>query len=455
MTIDLTKGNVSKSMLLFALPMILGNLFQQAYQIADTVIVGQCIGSDALAAVGASYALMVFLTSVIIGLCMGSSAAFSYFYGAGREAEMKNCFGISLLFILGITVLLNLLSFFLIDSMMVFMNIPAEIYEMTKEYLGVVFCGLFFIFLYNYFAAVLRSLGNSVTPLICLLISAVLNIILDFVFILNFQMGVAGAAWATVISQVVSAVLLGGYTLLRVPQMRLSAQNFRFRRKILSMVAVYSVLTGAQQSIMNFGILLVQGLVNSFGVSVMAAFAAGVKIDSFAYLPAQEFSNAFSTFVAQNRGAGQRERIKKGFLLAFFWVTVFCVVISAVVLLCGKYLLGIFIPLSETETIQIGIGYLLVEAPFYCLIGYLFLWYAYYRGIGKAGMSVVLTVISLGTRVVLAYLLSAIPEIGVSGIWWAVPIGWLLADLTGLFCCLKRGGIFPKQGRTDGDSLSG
>lgn len=440
MTVDLTKGNVSKSMFLFALPMILGNLFQQAYQIADTVIVGQCIGSDALAAVGASYALMVFLTSVMIGLCMGSGAAFSYFYGAGRESEMKNCFGISFLLILVITIVLNLCSFLLVDWMMVFLNIPEEIYDMTGEYLKAVFCGLLFIFLYNYFAAVLRSLGNSVTPLICLLISAVLNIVLDFVFILNFKMGVAGAAWATVISQIISAVLLGGYTLWKIPQMRLSRKDFQFHKNILSMVAVYSVLTGAQQSIMNFGILLVQGLVNSFGVSVMAAFAAGVKIDSFAYLPAQEFSNAFSTFVAQNRGAGQRERIRKGFLLSFFWVTVFCVLISGIVLLFGKYLLGIFIPLSETQTIQIGIGYLLVEAPFYCLIGYLFLWYAYYRGIGKAGMSVILTVISLGTRVVLAYLLSGISFIGVTGIWWAVPIGWLLADLTGLFCCRKYGG---------------
>lgn len=193
-----------------------------------------------------------------------------------------------------------------------------------------------------------------------------------------------------------------------------------------------SVLTCMQQSVMNFGILMVQGLVNSFGAAVMAAFAAGVKIDSFAYMPVQDFGNAFSTFIAQNYGAGEEERIRKGTRSAVFCAAVFCAVISLVVFLFARELLLLFIKPWEGEILAVGVQYLRTEGAFYWGIGGLFLLYGLYRAIGRPGMSLVLTVISLGTRVALAYGLSAIPAIGVAGIWWAVPIGWVLADITGV-----------------------
>ena len=198
-------------------------------------------------------------------------------------------------------------------------------------------------------------------------------------------------------------------------------------------IAVYSFLTCVQQSVMNFGILMVQGLINSFGLAVMAAFAAAVKIDSFAYMPVQDFGNAFSTFIAQNFGAGQMKRIRDGIRVAVISATIFCVFISLVVFVFARPLMLIFVPAYETEIISIGIQYLRVEGAFYCGIGCLFLLYGFYRGVKKPGMSVVLTIISLGTRVVLAYALSAIPAIGVVGIWWSIPIGWFLADIVGLW----------------------
>ena len=185
---------------------------------------------------------------------------------------------------------------------------------------------------------------------------------------------------------------------------------------------------------MNFGILMVQGRVNSFGPAVMAAFAAAVKIDSFAYMPVQDFGNAFSTFVAQNFGAEKRERIRDGVRSAVLTSTVFCLIISAAVFLLARPLMGLFVEPGETEILDIGQAYLRIEGSFYCLIGLLFLLYGYYRAVRRPGMSVVLTVISLGARVALAYGLSAIPAIGVTGIWMSVPIGWFLADAVGVAC---------------------
>ena len=222
-------------------------------------------------------------------------------------------------------------------------------------------------------------------------------------------------------------------TIRKFPEFRIRREDMCMKWQTVREIAVYSSLTCAQQSVMNFGILMVQGLINSFGVAVMAAFAAAVKIDSFAYMPVQDFGNAFSTFIAQNFGAGQMKRIRDGIRVAVVSATIFCVFISLLVFGFARPLMLIFVPVHETEIISIGVQYLRIEGAFYCGIGCLFLLYGFYRGIRKPGMSVVLTVISLGTRVALAYALSAIPAIGVVGIWWSIPIGWFLADIVGLW----------------------
>lgn len=434
---DLTKGNETRAIISFAIPMIIGNLFQQLYNIADTIIVGQFIGPSALAAVGSAYTLMVFLTSIILGLCMGSGVLFSMFYGAGEIHMLKSSIFTSLWFIGLITGAINIFSFVFIDEILVFMRIPIDILKDTKEYIKIIFYGISFTFVYNYFAAVLRSVGNSVVPLIFLIIAAIINIILDIIFVVSLNMGVAGAAWATIIAQCFSAIAIAIYSFIKIPEIRPQRKHMKFNSEIVKKIANYSILTSVQQSIMNFGILMVQGLVNSFGVSVMAAFAAGVKIDSFAYMPVQDFGNAFSTFIAQNKGADKLDRIRRGIVSAVKIITIFCLLISAIVVIFARPLLGIFIKAEEVEIINIGVQYLYIEASFYCLIGYLFMFYGLYRGFGNVGMSIVLTIASLGTRVVLAYVLSSIPSMGVIGIWWAIPIGWALADLIG-YLKLKR-----------------
>ena len=434
---DLTRGPVMGSMLRFAVPMILGNLLQQCYNIADTLIVGRFLGKNALAAVGSSFTLMTFLTSILLGLCMGSGALFSIRFGQRDEDGLRESIRASFVLIAGATLLLNVLAFAALDSIRILLRVPEEVWSPMRAYLRVIFCGIAATFLYNYFASFLRALGNSVVPLSFLAISALLNIALDLWFVLGLKRGVTGAAEATVIAQYVSGLGIAVYAWLRHPRIR-CLRSLRVRSACVREVAGFSLLTCVQQSVMNLGILMVQGLVNSFGATVMAAFAAAVKIDAFAYMPVQDFGNAFSTFIAQNYGARSWERIRAGLKGAILASTGFSVAVSALVCAFARPLMGLFAEAGEVEVIAEGVRYLRIEGAFYCGIGCLFLLYGLYRALGRPGMSVVLTVISLGTRVALAYALSAIPAIGVTGIWWSVPIGWALADLTGLLYYILR-----------------
>lgn len=438
MALDLTEGSITRRLLLFALPLMVGNLLQQLYNVADTLIVGRFLGADALAAVGSAYALMVFLTSVLLGLCMGSSAFFAMQFGRRDMERLKNSLFLSFLLIGVVTVVMNALVFAGLDWVVRALQTPETVAPLMRQYLFVIFFGIPATFLYNYFANLLRAVGNSVTPLVFLAVSAVLNIALDLLFVLVFRWGVAGAAVATVAAQYVSGLGIAAYGLLRFPELRVERCHMHWDAAVVREIAGLSVLTCVQQSVMNFGILMVQGLVNSFGKTVMAAFAAAVKIDSFAYMPVQDFGNAFSTFIAQNYGAGNGERIRRGVKSAVGTAFLFCVVISLAVCLLARPLMGLFVQPEEVEIIAVGVGYLRIEAACYFGIGLLFLLYGFYRAVGRPGMSVVLTIISLGTRVALAYLLSAVPQIGVTGIWVSVPIGWALADLAGVGYYLKH-----------------
>lgn len=427
---DLTEGKISRSLLLFALPMMAGNLLQQFYNIADTLIVGRVLGSNALAAVGSAYTLMTFLTSIFLGLSMGSGALFSIYKGKNDQDSLRNAIVHAFALIMAVTVLLNVLVYIGIDPILHFLRVPDEVWDGMKAYLLVIFAGIIATSLYNYFSCLLRALGNSTIPLVFLAVSAVLNIGLDLLFVAVLPWGIRGAALATVIAQYVSGIGITLYVLLKCRDLLPSREDLQFNRQILGEIGNLSSMTCVQQSVMNFGILMVQGLVNSFGPVIMAAFAAAVKIDTFAYLPVQDFGNAYSTFIAQNYGAGKKERIRKGTKESFLISFLFCIVISAVVCIFAAPLMRIFVSAKETAVIASGVRYLRIEGAFYCGIGCLFLLYGYYRAVKKPGMSVILTVISLGTRVALAYILSA--YIGETGIWMAIPIGWVLADITGL-----------------------
>ena len=434
---DLTRGKIGKSLIKFATPMILGNILQIFYNIVDSIIVGRVIGPDALAQVGSAFTIMTFLTSIIIGLCMGSAAVFSYYFGQKRIELMKNSVQFSFLFIGIISLIIMTLSIIFVDDILIFMRIPGEIYNGIKNYITIIFYGIFFIFLYNFFAFLLRSKGNSVVPLIFLAIAALINVVLDIYFVVFVKMGVEGAAFATIIAQLVAGVGLLIYTYIKEKEFRISLK-YKFDARSAKHVIYSSFAASIQQSIMKFGILLVQGLVNSFGANVMAAFAAGVKIDAFAYMPAQEFGNAYSLFISQNHGAGKIDRVKEGTKTSIKMILGYCLVVSILIVLFSKQFIMIFIGGQYDSIINIGIGYLRIEGILYAGIGILFLLYGYFRGIQRPEISLLLTVISLGLRVILAYILSGISSIGVLGIWAAIPIGWIVADIIGIIL-IKKG----------------
>ena len=435
---NLTQGGIMGTLVLFTLPMMLGALLQQGYNLADTWLVGRYIGADALAAVGSSYALMVFLISILWGLAMGSGTVVSQHYGAGNVSALRRSVFLSFSLMSLLTVVLTVAMFVFLDDVMRFLQVPDSVYGLMRSYLWVVFWGIPLVCLYNFYAAMLRAVGDSLTPLYFLALSVVLNVGLDVFFIVRLHGGVEGAAWATVASQGISAFGLVWYACGMHPVLRWGHADCRWDSVCLKDVLSFSTLTCLQQSVMNFGILLVQGLVNSFGAVVMAAFAVAVKIDSFAYMPVQEFGNAFSTFVAQNYGACEQERIRRGIRLASGLAVLFSCVVSVLVFVFAEELMRVFVLPEESDILQQGVRYLRIEGSFYAGIGLLFLLYGYYRAIRMPGMSVILTLLSLGTRVVLSYVLASIPQIGVQGIWWSIPIGWFLADAVGIWYYLKR-----------------
>ena len=441
---DLTKGSITRGLILFALPMIAGNLLQQFYNIADTLIVGRALGTDALASVGSAYTLMTFLTSVLLGLSMGAGALVSIYLGKNDHDMLKAATAHAFVLLLAVTVLVNAAVYVFLDPILRFLQIPPELTEAMREYLEIIFAGLLATALYNFLACLLRAMGNSLTPLWFLGAAALLNVGLDLLFVLRFHWGIAGAAAATVIAQYVSGLGLLIYVLLRSKELLPQKRHMKYNGKLLREICDLSFLTCAQQSVMNFGILLIQRLVDSFGAVTMAAFAAAVKIDTFAYLPVQDFGNAFSTFAAQNYGAGQSARLREGLRKATLLSTLFSLVISAGVWIFAEPLMRIFIKAEETAVLTAGVHYLRIEGAFYVGIGCLFLLYGFYRAVKRPGMSVVLTVISLGTRVALAYLLAG--PLKETGIWLAIPIGWVLADMTGYaYYFLRRKQLLPQK----------
>ncbi len=429
---DLTTGTITTSLWLFALPLMLGNVMQQLYNLVDTWVVGRYIGDTALAAVGSSYTILTFLTSVVIGLCLGSSAFLSMAYGRRDVSAMRNGMFLSFSAIGALSLCLMLVFYLFLEPIIRLLQVPQETVTDMHTYLFYVFFGFFATFLYNYFSNVLRGIGNSAIPLLFLAVSVVLNIVLDLYCVIVLHWGIMGAALATAAAQCVSGIGITIYFLKKFPQYRVSRRDMCWNKENLRSILSLSGCTCLQQSVMNFGILMVQGIVNSFGTTVMAAFAVAVKIDTIAYMPVQDFGNAFSVFVAQNYGAQKSARIRAGVRCALASVAVFCVIISSLVWFCAQPLMQLFVDASSVEVVRIGVQYLHIEGVCYIGIGILFLLYGYYRAVNRPPMSVVLTICSLGTRVVLAYCLSGITVIGVIGIWVSIPIGWFFADTVGI-----------------------
>lgn len=424
---DMTIGNPSKILFYFALPMVLGNILQQFYNIIDSMIVGNFVGADALAAVGASYPITFVLITVANGCGIGCGVVISQFYGAKLMNKIKTSIFTSIIFISISSFLIMILGVIFSDNILSLMNTPNNIFKDSSNYMKIYFMSVVFLFLYNIINSSFNALGNSKTPLKFLLFSSFLNILLDLLFVVKFNTGVSGAALATLIAQGLSAVLSLFSLLKSLKYIKCDIKIKIFDFSILKSISKIAIPSILQQSIVSIGNLLVQSLVNTYGSIVIAGYAAAVKIDSITILPMSNMSNAVSTFTGQNIGAHKEDRIRCGYKAALIMIGVFCAVIAGILFLFGKNLIGLFVNSAENPgVIAVGTEYMSVVSIFYFFMGLMVITNGILRGSGDMKIFLASTLTNLSTRVIFAYVLAFL--IGVSAIWYAVPLGWIFAS---------------------------
>lgn len=428
---DMTQGKPMKLVFDFAMPMMVGSLFQQLYNTVDAVIVGKYEGPDALASIGAAFPLMFFMMSVVIGMTMGVSVIVSQLYGAGDTERLKKAVSTSMIFLVGMSVAITAIGLVIIDPLLTLTRTPPEIHVLSADYLRMIVWGGVFNVLYNAYTAILRGMGDSKTPVIFLTAAALSNIVLDLVFVVQFRMGVKGVAIATVIAQAISAILSVVYSFIKIPMLRLHFKDLTFDREMFRHIVSFGVPTAIQQSIVSLGMMSVQGLVNSFGSVTMAGYTAANKIDSFAMLPSMNFGNALSSFVGQNVGAGDFDRSKRGLKDTLKMSVAFCVLASVIMVTFSHQLLSIFMDEGNEAVIAVGAEYLTVMASCYFLMAAMHALSGFFRGTGYTRMALYMSVTSLGVRIVTSYALA--PVIGASAIWWGLPVGWAATVLLGIF----------------------
>lgn len=419
--IDLTEGSPGKGLLLFAFPVILGNLFQQFYNMVDTIIVGKYVGEDALAAVGASYALTTVFVMIAIGGGTGASVVISQYLGAKEGGKMKTAISTAIITFLGTSIVLGMFGILANRHILTALSTPDNIMEEAALYLRIYFTGLPFLFMYNILAAIFNSLGDSRTSLYFLIFSSVLNIFLDLFAVRVLSMGVAGVAVATVMAQGIAAVLsffvlmkrLKGYDGKRKP----------FDVPILGNMVKVAIPSIIQQSIVSVGMLLVQSVVNGFGSSVLAGYTGGMRLESICVVPMISMGNAVSTFTAQNIGAKKIERVKQGYRASYFIVGAFAVVICAVLLLFKNPLILMFLEENAGgEAFDTGVSYLSFIAYFFVFLGLKASTDGVLRGAGDVFVFTAANLVNLAIRVSFAFMMA--PVLGVQAVWFAVPIGW-------------------------------
>ena len=446
--VDLTHGTCWRTILQFSLPVILSYLLQQVYTISDAAIVGQTLTAQEVAGVNDTTSLVFIFLQFAFGVSAGFCVITSCCVGCRDQAGVRRSMAAQLVLSAGLTVLLTALALVLLNPMLAWINVTPEnpeVYRAAYTYCGIIFAGIGAQLFYNFICSFLRSMGDSVTPLLFLLGSTVLNVALDLLFILVLRWGVAGAAGATVTAQLISTVACFAYAFSKYPDLRLHKEDWRITGLDLKRHIVQGVPLGLQFSVLAIGIIVMQSVVVKFDMidgqmvshAAQNGFGAANKLNSLIMTPVNGLGAAMTSFTAQNLGAGYTHRIRKGIRSAGLCSAAFCIVISVLVCAFAAPLMGIFIDPAETAILAAGVHYLHIEGACYLGIGILFLLYGYYRAVNQPQMSVVLTIASLGTRVALAYLLSATP-LGVTGIWLSVPIGWALADAIGIGYYLKK-----------------
>ncbi|HLE09949.1 MAG: hypothetical protein A2504_03030 [Bdellovibrionales bacterium RIFOXYD12_FULL_39_22] len=420
---DLTVGSEMKSIFFFALPMLIGNIFQQLYSVVDSIIVGNFLGTSALAAVGVSFPIFFLLIALANGLTMGSSILVAKSYGAKDLVLVRKTADTAYIVLFLAAIIMSTLGLVISGWALKFMHTPIEVFEQAKIFLDIALGGLIFTFGFNGVAAILRGVGNSKTPLYFLVIGSLINIALVALFVLVFHWGVAGSSLASVIAQAISLAVGLIYLHQRNEHLRLRLSGIIFDWKIFKEMLKLGIPSGVQMMLVALGMLAINKLVNSYGTNTVAAFTIGNRIDMFSLLPAMNLSMAISVFVGQNIGAKKLERVKKGYLSTVGMSVLVSFFITFVIWLGGKHLLALFT--DDVAVIQTGYQYLATISLFYWAFSIMFITSGVIRGAGDAMVPMIITVLSLwGVRVPMAHFLSA--HYGENGIWWSSPVAWLV-----------------------------
>ena len=424
---DMTKGSPFKIILKFAIPILIGNILQQIYGLVDTIIVGKYLGPDKMAAVGLTGNITFFMFSLIIGLSSGIAVVISQFFGAGDKKVVKTAFANSIYIIIGITVIITILGLVTVRPLLEILDTPKDIIDYSHKYLAIIFAGTAVTMLYNWSASILRALGDSITPLIFLIIASIINIVLDIVFIVNLGMDVEGAAYATVISQFVSSILCIIWAYKTKSMLRFKKEDMRFNARLVTTMIRVGIPAGVQCSLIAVSIMLMQKVINGYGTITVAGYVGASKIEQIVTQFGFSIAMAAGTFTGQNAGAGRYDRIDKGYKISCLMVLVCCLVLSPIIFIFGEQLMVLFIDESKNaaRVMEIGGKYLRIMSPALFTVGILQIYQQVLRSAGDVAITMIMGGFEIVIRVFIAFWFSSL--FGETGIWWATPITWIAA----------------------------
>lgn len=426
---DFTQGNAAKSILMFSLPMLLGNIFQQLYSAVDAMVVGRYVGKDALAAVSGTWSSVMLVLAIALGFATGLSVVISQLYGAGDLEKLRRALSTAIFIALGFAVVFSAVGYILSPTLLRVLKVPDEIFADALLYIRIGFITLIGPFAYNGCAGVLQAIGDSKTPLIFLIISSVTNVVLDLVFVIVFKWGVAGAAVATAIAQILSGVLAIYYIATRIPALHISKDEWVFDKDLVKDIARYGIPSSMQMGVFSVAMMSIQGLANSFGTDMMAAFSASNRIEDFAGMPISNLASSLTLFVGQNIGAGQHERAKKGLRSTLIMLAVVCAVVAVALPVLGTTLIGLFVKESEVLVIETGVKSINFISMFFFISALNQAFGSFLQGAGDTTYTMLSSLLVLVVRIPLAYYLASFESIGYMAIWYSLPCGWAAAGL--------------------------
>lgn len=429
---DMTSGNETSLLLKFSLPMLLGNIFQQFYNMVDSIIVGNYVGKDALAAVGMTASLNFLYFALCNGFATGAGVLMAQYFGMKNDKRVKDSIGNSAYLMLGMGILVSVVSVLLSKPVLVLLHAPAGIFEDALLYSRIVCGGLVSVVLYNGIAAMLRALGDSTTPLIFLIVASILNVIGDLVLVLNFHMGVAGVALATILAQTLSALGCIIFAVCKNPYFRLGRENFKPDRLLLVRCLKLGIPFGAQGGLIALSCVALQGVINRFGEDVIAAFTATSRIEQLVQQPYNSLGMAVATFTGQNLGAGKIERVKRGYHRSGLLVVVFSLVMCMMMYFWGNDFVRLFV--DDAQVVAIGGRAVRITSLFYIPLGMIYVARSLMNGAGDSAFAFISGLIEVVGRVGFSMALSAIPALGYWAVWYTTGLTWLI---TGLVCMAR------------------